>query len=88
MTKMKLKKEIDELQDMILSLRAEALSYKEGNMLLEIRERELSKQIEKMRERYENLLEQSKQKYAALLERHIRLLENTECAIGGSNDNT
>lgn len=79
MTKKKLKEKIDELQDRIRSLMAESLTYRERNMLLEIRERELSKQIAEMRERYENLLEQSKQKYAALLERHIRLLENIEC---------
>lgn len=79
MSKKKLKEKIDELQDRIRSLSVKEMSYKEVNMLLEIRERELSKQIAEMRERCENLLEQSKQKYAALLERHIRLLENIEC---------
>lgn len=67
MTKKKLKKKIDELEDRIRFLVTESLSHMERKMLLEIRERELSKQ-----------LEQSKQKYAVLLERHIRLLEDIE----------
>lgn len=78
MTKKKLKKKIDELEDRIRSLVAESSSHMERKMLLEIRERELSKQIEEMRKRYENLLEQSKQKYADLLERYIILLEDIE----------
>ena len=78
-TKKKLKKKIDRLEDRIRSLMEESLSHMERKALLEIRERELSKQIEEMRKRHENLLDQSKQKYAALLERHIRLLEDIEC---------
>lgn len=73
------KKQIDELQNRIDSLRVEVMAYKERCMHLERRERELIKQIEETRERLDNLLGQSKQKYADLLERHIRLLENIEC---------